>query len=637
MRRRTVRTSIGLLSAGAIGVVVAATLAAGPASSAPAKRVAVPGTAPTWLGTTPAVGTPSPANLLSFSVVLPLRSAQTAEQLARAVSTPTSPQYHRYLTAQQFNTLYAPKSSSVKSVSNYLKSQGLQVDSVAPGNRWINASGTTTAVNKAFGTKMSTYSRGGKKVTAPSQNASVPTSIKAQIVGITGLDSSVRARPTTVRPKAATASAKKAASQCSQYWGQHSQTVPQAYAGKDSYPTYNCGYTPDQIQSAYGIKKSIVKGDDGSGVTVAILDPYVSSTLQADTNKYSDDQDQPTFTSGQFTEKLFKPFNQQDQCGDWSGEQTLDVQAVHGIAPGAKISYFGAKNCGDGLDDAANYIVQHQSANIVSNSYSFIGEDIPASQLKKEHSIYVQAAIEGIGFYFSTGDDGDDIIDGAPQPSANYAATDPFATAVGGTSLAVDAGGNYSFETGWGTALDQVSTDGNTYTEALPGDFWGGAGGGTSTLFDQPAYQKGIVPDAISRQAGDGPMRTTPDVSLDGDPYTGYLVGQTVDGTYSEYSIGGTSLACPLFAGLQAIASQGMDSPIGAANPTLYSLGKKAYRDILPTKEPIAVTNPKGTYLVTFDRDSTLRTTYGYDNVTGLGTPDGQKFLKAEYQVAGWR
>src|SRR5579875_3643675 len=296
MRRRTVRTSIGLLSAGAVGVVVAATLAAGPASSAPAKRVAVPGTAPTWVGNTPAVGSPNPANEVSFSVVLPLRSAQTAEQLARAVSTPTSPQYHRYVSAQQFNAMFAPKSSSVKSVSDYLKSQGLTVDSVAPGNRWINASGTVAGVNKAFGTNIATYSRHGKKVTAPSRNASVPSSIKSQIAGITGLDSSVIARPTTIRPKQATASAKKADSQCSMYWGQHTQTVPQAYAGKDSYPTYNCGYTPDQIQTAYGIKKSIVNGDDGSGVTVAILDPYVSPTLESDTNKYSENQGQPTFT-----------------------------------------------------------------------------------------------------------------------------------------------------------------------------------------------------------------------------------------------------------------------------------------------------------------------------------------------------
>jgi subtilase family serine protease len=468
----------------------------------------------------------------------------------------------------------------------------------------------------------------------------VPKSVKPQIAGITGLDSSVRAKPTTARVapsgKTKAADAPKP-SQCSTYWAQHSQTVPQAYAGKDSYPTYNCGYTPDQLQSAYGLKGTLANGTDGHGVTVGVIDAYGSPTMLADANQYSTNQGQPTFAKGQYIQKLFKPFNLQAECGDWSTEQTLDVEAVHGMAPGANVFYVGAKNCDTGIDDAANYIVQNHSADIVSNSYGYLGEDLPAAEINKQHSIFIQATVEGIGFYFSTGDYGDDIAIGAPQPEADYAATDPFVTAVGGTSLGIDAGGNYLFETGWGSSLDPVSSDYATYTEALPGEFSDGSGGGTSTLFDQPSYQKRTVPPALSQQWGGKPARTTPDVSMVGDPYTGYLIGQTIDGTYSEDAIGGTSLSTPLFAGVQALASQGAHAPIGLANPTLYSLPKKAYRDVLPTREPIAVTNPSGSYLLTFDRDSTLRTTFGYDNVTGLGSPVGSTFLKNEKQIAGWR
>jgi subtilase family serine protease len=640
MHRRTVRRSVAMIAVSAAGVAAAALVASTASGAATPTKAAVAGTAPTWAGSAPVVGKPAANATVSFSVVLPLRNATTAEQLAGQVSNPKSPLYHQYLSAKQFNARFAPRSQSVNNVTAYLKSQGLKVSGVAQGNRWVDASGTVAAVNKAFGTELTTFSHDGNHITAPRHSASVPSTVKPQIAGITGLDTGARATPDHSRAKQPAAAKAKAPkpSQCSGYWGQHSQTVPQAYSGKDSYPTYICGYTPDQLQSAYGLKNALANGDDGSGVTVAITDAYGSPTMLADANQYATNRDQPTFAKGQYTQKLFKPFNMQADCqGEeaWNGEQTLDVEAVHAMAPGAKISYYGAQNCDAGLDDTLNYIVQNQTADIVSNSWSSIEVEDTSADIAKEHSIFVQGTLEGIGFYFSTGDNGDNLSVGSPQASPGYPSSDPYVTAVGGTSLGVDAAGNYEFETGWGSSLDEVDTSNYaTYTEPLPGSFSIGAGGGTSTVFAQPAYQKGTVPTSLSRMWGGKPARTIPDVALDADPYTGFLIGQTVDGSYTESDIGGTSLSTPLFAGLQALASQNLPSSIGSANPTLYMLGGKSYRDILPTKEPVAVANPAGSYLLTFDRDSSLQTTFGYDDVTGLGSPAGQTFVKAEGRLA---
>ncbi len=175
------------------------------------------------------------------------------------------------------------------------------------------------------------------------------------------------------------------------------------------------------------------------------------------------------------------------------------------------------------------------------------------------------------------------------------------------------------------------TTDFTDYQQPLPASFLFGAGGGTSTLFRQPAYQRGVVRSSLSRKFGGKPMRVVPDVAADADPYTGYLVGQTVGGAFSTYAIGGTSLACPVIAGIQALASQGLSAPLGFANPTLYRLaGSKAYHDVVPTRAPMGVTNPTGSYLVTLDQDSSLQTGLKYDDVTGNGSPNGTRFLNAQ-------
>jgi subtilase family serine protease len=621
----------------ATAIAVAVPFVANAASAEPGGgRVAEPGTVPAFAGQTAATSNVSGGQQVNFRVALKLRDAGHAEQLVQSLSDPASASYTKYLTPEQFNARFAPSDAAVTRVRNFLKSAGITVTGVADGNRWVAATASADKVNAAFATSLKTYRWQGHTLKAPAKALSVPASIAGDVLAVSGLTDTIAQpnlrHPSDPAPDATPAAPPTSTSPCSTYWNQYQQAMPAAY-GRTSFPTYLCGYTPKQLRSAYGLTQNVAGGQNGRGVTVAIIDAYNSPTMLADANAYADAVGEPRFAPGQYTETVFGPQTMQDVCGNWATEESLDVESVHGMAPGAKVHYFGAADCDTGIDDAANYIVQHHSADIVSNSYGWNTEELPADELALEHSIYLQAVLEGIGFYFSSGDDGDDAaVDGVDAPEPSYASSDPLVTAVGGTSLAVDKHGKYQFETGWGDLRDFVdySGDQGVYTDPLPGPFYAGAGGGVSTLFDQPFYQRFAVPRSLATSRGGSARRTVPDLAAVADPYTGFAYGQTVNGVFTLSSVGGTSLACPLIAGMQADASTHRHRAIGFANPLIYAIGGLAFRDVTPTRTPVAVARRGGTALVTFDRDTSLVTARGYDDVTGLGTPVGSRLLGLE-------
>jgi subtilase family serine protease len=162
-------------------------------------------------------------------------------------------------------------------------------------------------------------------------------------------------------------------------------------------------------------------------------------------------------------------------------------------------------------------------------------------------------------------------------------------------------------------------------------------------LFAQPSYQQGVVPDALATQNQHPGQkgRVVPDISAVGDPNTGMLVGQTQtfpDGVYyDQYRIGGTSLSCPLLAGIMALADSAYGTH-GFINPSLYALaGTSALDDVqhvtaavdrVDYVNGVDASNGTVTSVRTFDfQGLTIKTTPGYDNVTGLGTPNGLTFL----------
>jgi len=289
--------------------------------------------------------------------------------------------------------------------------------------------------------------------------------------------------------------------------------------------------------------------------------------------------------------------------------------------------------------DGVTAVADQHLADIVSGSFGIPEpSDAPADTAAWD-PVLEQGAVEGIGFDFSSGDGGDLV--GEPTVAQDYnvhnaqfPATDPWATAVGGTSTAIGANGSVVADYPWGDNFDTIDAAGTGYTDPLPGTYEEGSGGGVSSLYAEPGYQQAAVPGALATDGGTTQAsRVIPDISADaGLPWLIGWTGDVTDGTYGELPAGGgTSGSTPLIAGLEADAIQAAGHPLGFVNPDLYSLsGSAAIRDIQPVDpaDPPILDGDQTIYggidptqLTTIGEDVGLTATTGYDDTTGLGAP----------------
>jgi subtilase family serine protease len=615
--------------------LVAGALALGSqsASADQPARTLLSGTKPSWAVAKADKGATSNTGKVTVRVYLAGKDAAGLAKYAQAVSDPNSAQYGHYLTPAQTQARYGATKAQIAEVTNWLKSSGLQV--TGTNQHYITVSGDVAAAEKAFGTQLHNFSRAGHVYHAPASTASVPASLQGAVLTVSGLDNAPKLNhhdDTLPGPGAAFVNA----GPFSSYYGSNvNKSLPSAYGVQAPYAIQ--GYTGKQLRAAYGAGSYT-----GKGVTVAITDAYASPTIAADASQYASRHGDKAYKPNQLRQVLPKNYNSTDACdaSGWYGEETLDVEAVHAVAPDAGIVYVGAASCFDNdLLDALNKVVDNHLADIVSNSWGDVEANETPDVAAAYDQVFQQGAVEGIGFYFSSGDAGDNVAStGTKQPDTP--GNSPWATSVGGTSLAVGKNDNYEFETGWGTQKGVLSADGKSWTTPA---YTSGAGGGTSSLYAQPFYQRGVVPNSLAlANGGTTKQRVEPDIAAVADPNTGFLVGQTQtfsDGTvkYGEYRIGGTSLASPVIAGVQALTEEARHGlPIGFANPLIYSrYGSSAYHDV--TDHPfgpqvlsevrVDFANSENasdgtiTSLRLLGRDASLSATRGYDDVTGVGTP----------------
>jgi subtilase family serine protease len=635
-------TRLRAIGAAGAASLLAAGLGEAAATAAAAKpdpaRGGIAGTHPAWATARALAGT-APAGGLTASVYLTPQPGLAA--FAQAVSSPGNSQYGHYLTPAQVAARFAPTSGEITAVEQWLTGDGLSVTGVVPGiGGYVRVTGTTAAAAKAFGVTFGTYRVNGTTYRAPEEAASAPSDVAPYVLTVIGLDTARHEmKPADTLPPPG--QNYFVAPDCSKYYGEYKATVvpgtktavPQAYG--TAQPWTNCGYTPAQVRGVYGVTQS---GETGKGAKVAIVDAYASPTMRADANQYAVATGDKPFATGQYKQVLlggttgwnYTAANQCDAAG-WYGEESLDVESVHGMAPGAAVTYVGAVDCTDpSLLAALKYIVDHHTADIVTNSW---GEPYDDSAAQSAFDAVFQAgAAEGIGFFFSAGDSGyEDPNYESPGYSdavqADYPASSPWVTSVGGTSLALSAHDNYEFETPWGTTLDPLVTSkkGSAWGFTPPGTpsqekyglsgypsssgYDGSGGGGVSTVYQQPWYQAGVVPASVattevvttpppantSAPYGETfttvstPMRVEPDISALADPSTGILVGETLYGPgklsgkkqFYLSRIGGTSVSSPVFAGIEADAQQAAGHPLGFANPVIYRLaGTGAFHDV---------------------------------------------------------
>ncbi len=633
LRRTTVRaaTSIAAVSALALGCC----LATAPGADANTPRTAVPNTKPMWLGHASHVGVPAqnaPVNLRVY--LAPRGGLDHLKAAVTAVSTPGTASYRQFITPDAYQAMYAPTNASVQGVESWLRSSGLKVTGVEASNRYVTVSGTVAAAQKAFGVSLQRFNHDGQSVTAPTSSATVPASIAGSVLSVAGLDTTVhKVAHTSVTPDAPPPAGFVNARPCSLSYGQvrakyqaDFHTPLPKFNGR-VIPYAPCGYTGPQFRAAYEGNSDL----DGSGVTVAITDAYAAPTIAKDAKTYARNHGDASYVSGQFTQSKPAKFTHQAECGPsgWYGEETLDVEAVHAMAGGANVMYYASASCFDSdfLDTLAK-VVDDDRASLVSNSWSDVEANESPDNVDAYEQVFLQGALQGISFVFSSGDSGDELArTGLKQ--TDYPASDPYVTAAGGTSTAIGADGSLAWETGWGTMKYSLSADGTSW---VPVGFLYGAGGGYSALFNRPDYQNGVVP--ASAPAG----RAVPDIALDADPTTGMLIGETQtfpDGVhYGEYRIGGTSLAAPLFAGMTALTLEHAGSGIGLLNPTIYSqAGSGTFTDVKGKAHDAGNVrvdyangvDPSGGLLYsvrTFNQDSTLKVVKGWDDVTGVGSPN---------------
>ncbi|WP_063628088.1 S53 family peptidase [Actinospica robiniae] len=658
--------------AAASAAASASTATAAGSGTAASALVSVAGVRPGWATAASAQGA-APSGALTTRVFLGTPDAKGLAAYATAVSTPGGSSYRHYLSTSAAAKRYGPSAAEASDVSAWLRKQGLTVTSVT--GQYVSATGSVSAVDHAYGITLRSYALpGGGSAVAPDRDPQIPASLAPSVATITGLTSAslpMYAQHVTAaaasqdlrtgRGGGKTPTGPLIPTPCSDYYGQVADTTDPAFSGvKEPYTV--CGYSASQLRSAYG-----AVGHSGRDATVAIVDAYASGTMLSDADTWSSHNKLPAFAPGQYTQVVTQSaWNNVNECGGtagWAAEESLDVEAVHAMAPSAKVLYYGANSCQDSdLLAALTDLITHHRADVISDSWggplhSTAGDESASTIAEYEH-LFQLAAVEGITVNFSSGDCGANDPatscgsgEGSSYAQTTFPASDPWVTAVGGTSAAVNAHGKLAWSTSWGTDAWLLTGNGANATWQSLGWIFGG-GGGASADFPQPHYQRADVPSSLAKSlltGGTAPSarRVVPDLSLDADPFTGMLVGQTQQlptgaTGYAEAAIGGTSLASPLLAGLEADAiTERGGAPLGFINPTLYWIGPEhhgsvdALHDVLDKPSgvatPIAEVFPpyqgQPAAMAGLGDDLSLHAGYGYDDATGIGTP-GPLFIE---------
>jgi kumamolisin len=444
---------------------------------------------------------------------------------------------------------YEPAAADYQTIVNWLTSAGLSVTSQDPHHLAVFATGTVGQIAKAFQVNFAKVTASGVEYTSAVTAPSVPSTVASLLVGINGLQPHLRKSHHLIpyEPNSATGN--------------------------------NPPFLPAQIAKAYNANGL---GATGAGQTIAIVIDNVPATSDL-TSFWS-----TSGVSQSLANITFVPVGGGAlPPTDTAGEATLDVEWSSSMAPAAKVRVYATQDLADvSLDKAYqqifNDLPNYPGLRQMSLSYGAAEDETPASQIETDSQYFAELANAGVTILVSSGDGGSNPNGSRSSASVETPASDPSVTAVGGTTLHVNAStGAESSETGWSDS-----------------------GGGVSTVFSRPSWQTGAgVPS--------GTMRLVPDVASDGDPNTGGLVilrGRSLQ-------IGGTSLGTPTWAGYCALINQSRTASqgsLGFLGPKIYPLiGTGDFRDI--------TSGSNGDYTAGA----------GYDLVTGIGVPDVANLLQA--------
>jgi subtilase family serine protease len=699
-RRRQWKRTLG---AGVAMVSLAAALPAG------AETLAISHNTPRYVSTAKMIGPANPSAMMEVNLWLKPHNRDAMDALAKQLYDRTSPLYRQFLTPAAIAARFAPTADEAATVSRFLESRNLQIVRVGPSNFFVRARGTVAAVEATFGVKLNNYQVLGKTVRANDRDPVIEGAAGALVGAVAGLDSGTYDHPamaqTALLRSGTTGQSKTAAgvassdfftsacfgpSETEVFSTNSDGSLPVAtYKGAalqiQSLTSAGCGYTPPPIYQAYHLSSLYKKGFNGAGQTIGIIDWCGSLTIQSDANAFSTRFKLPQLTSSNFA-ITYTPTPSLCEAAD-QVEINIDVEWAHAIAPGANINLIVPPSATFlDIDEATFTTVNYGLATVLSGSFGSAEEYTAQTYLETENLISEIAAMSGISINYSSGDAGDFTYEFIP-PTVSAPADSPWATAVGGTTLALNADNSIAWQAGWGnneTLLAEAGFVPDPIAEGAFG-FIGGSGGGPSTCATQSVDQYGDItclagyPKPAFQSKLPGKVRLLPDIAWLADPYTGVAILITVPGSVPEqvWQVwGGTSVAAPMFSGLWAIAQQEAGYSLGQAAQYVYTMPASTIFDIVPVASKTnvidklvdangtTVTGPTGVMggvasggfisaiwnypsiqqtalAISFGEDcaqvndgfetlcgssSSLHTKIGWDNVTGVGVPNGEAF-----------
>jgi kumamolisin len=563
---------LGCLMLGALLVSSSGTAAAGASRDAGQTRL-LRGTAlpilrqATLLHATPVT---APVDVV---VSLKPRHPELLAQMAAASSGRPS------LSPERIRRWFLPRPSTVSKVSQYMRGNGFRL--TASHGLSLSFRGDAGAVGRAFAVRLGRYRNtiSGLTFRAPDGAVELPSDIASQVRAVSGLDSAlVLDHQATVAPLA-----------------------PQAVTPQPGCPEpgqVSEGYLPSELATAYGHDTLLTNGHDGDGQGIALVEFSTYKPKDITEFKACFGLDGPGTTT-----IVNVPVN--GGTSDHSGaiEVELDMEVALSNAPGLDHLYvYRAPNNISSFIAMVNQMAidsQSTDLSIVSDSWGLCEAALPVSTAQAESEALQLAAVNGLSFYVASGDDGSSgcfSAFGFTGLVADDPAAQPFATGIGGTRLD-----------------DPLSP---------PGVAWLRGGGGVSINWPMPGYQQtvGITDGGADCGNPDGKCRQVPDVALNADPTTGYVIKCTDVGCSQGpwFTVGGTSAAAPLMAAITADANEysvtngGAD--LGYANPCLYAAaGTSTFMDV--TTGNNAFKNPGSYFAGT-----------GFDLATGLGSPEANAF-----------
>ena len=637
------------------------------------------GGAPRFTKRATELGTTSSSRMVPITVWLQIHGAAALDQTVQARHDRTSSGFQQWDSDAAIDAAHAPTAAEVATVSTYLTASGLTVTGVGAHNLFVTARGTAAQVQSALKVELRDFSLGNRRYFANTAAPSLPSHVQPLVAFVGGLTNhgakpmNVRALDSARAPVRPSLTANPGGLVFSAGCIRPPQTV--RFSSTDATAVYSgnrfgqdidnsaqgtlppCGYQPSDLHSAYNLNRLYRSGLDGSGQTIAIVDAYGSTTIQRDVAAFSSLMGLPPANLEVIGTPTGSNFSDDAELAGWAAETTLDVEWAHAIAPGAKIVLVVAPdNSFDNLFQGMATAAGLRGVSTISNSWATLELDTSPEFRAVADNFFRAIAARGISVNFSSGDSGDEAVN-LGMATADWPASSPFVTAVGGVSLALRPNKQIDFQTAWGTNRTMIAdATGAPVDPVYNQGFLFGGGGGVSDVYAKPRFQRSLP----------GNRRQVPDISWLADPYTGAEIIYTGDSEGSLYVdvIGGTSLACPMFSGLWAIAAQGAGHKLGQAAQAMYSLDSQAITDVtevgsrsnvagliqdvggdspeVPSDLAAPLQNLPDFYsalynspfsgswfVITFGTDSTLKVGPGYDLATGLGTPNPPRFVEA--------